>query len=185
MTGGHDAEGETPVTLQIGRVVRSHGIRGEVVVAPVTNRPERFTPGAVHLAGRRRLVVERARPLRDRWLVRYEGVDGRDAADALRGQDLFGEPLDVLAEGEMWVHELVGSEVVDRAGSPCGTVVALEVNPAHDLLVLDTGALVPVVFVTEFTPGRVVIDPPPGLLDPELLAGNRPGVERRPARRKS
>jgi 16S rRNA processing protein RimM len=44
-------------------------------------------------------------------------------------------------------------------------VVAVEANPAHDLLVLDDGALVPVVFVVEHTPGRVVVDPPAGLLE--------------------
>ena len=56
-------------------------------------------------------------------------------------------------------------EVVDRDGAPVGTVTAVEANPAHDLLVLDGGALVPMVFVVEQRDGVLVIDPPDGLLD--------------------
>ena len=66
----------------------------------------------------------------------------------------------------MWVHELIGAEVRDRAGRALGRVVAVEANPAHDLLVLDGGALVPMVFVVEHDATvRVVVDLPDGLLD--------------------
>jgi 16S rRNA processing protein RimM len=71
----------------------------------------------------------------------------------------------VPAEGEYWVHELVGATVVDRAGADLGRVVAVEDNPAHDLLVLDGGALVPMVFLVEHRDGRVVVDVPDGLFD--------------------
>jgi 16S rRNA processing protein RimM len=63
------------------------------------------------------------------------------------------------------VHEVVGADVRDRAGTPLGTVVAVQANPAHDLLVLDGGALVPMVFVVEHGEGVVVIDAPDGLFD--------------------
>ncbi len=63
------------------------------------------------------------------------------------------------------MHELVGSTVVDRAGVRRGTVVAVEANPAHDLLVLEDGTLVPMVFVVDQRDGDVVIDPPDGLFD--------------------
>lgn len=165
--------------LEIGRVVKPHGIRGEVVVAPVTNRHERFEPGSVHwLAhgvgeeeGAQQLWVRKARRHQGRWIVDYEGVADRTAAEDLRGAVLTGDPIDVLDDGEMWVHELVGSRVVDVAhGSRVerGRVTAVEVNPAHDLLVLDDGALVPIVFVVEFSPdeeeqGVVTVDPPAGL----------------------
>jgi 16S rRNA processing protein RimM len=82
---------------------------------------------------------------------------------------LAAEPLAAdageLTDGEFWVHELVGSRVVDRAGVGRGSVIAVEANPAHDLLVLDGGALVPMVFVVEQRDGEVVIDPPDGLFD--------------------
>ena len=61
------------------------------------------------------------------------------------------------------MHELIGAEVRDRAGARIGLVDAVQANPAHDLLVLDTGALVPMVFVVEHEPGVVVVDLPDGL----------------------
>ena len=63
------------------------------------------------------------------------------------------------------MHELVGAEVVDTAGVSRGTVVAVEANPASDLLVLEGGGLVPLRFVVSRRPGRVVVDVPAGLLD--------------------
>ena len=74
-------------------------------------------------------------------------------------------PLDDAPDGEVWVHEVIGAAVVDRAGRDHGRVVAVEANPAHDLLVLENGGLVPMVFVVEHVGDRVVIDPPDGLLD--------------------
>ena len=55
--------------------------------------------------------------------------------------------------------------MVDTAGAELGTVTAVEVNPASDLLVLDGGGLVPLTFLVSQEPGRVVVDPPEGLLD--------------------
>jgi 16S rRNA processing protein RimM len=72
---------------------------------------------------------------------------------------------DVLDDGEYWVHELVGARVVSADGRALGTVTAVEANPAHDQLVLDGGALVPMVFVTEHRDGHVVVDVPEGLFD--------------------
>lgn len=168
--------------LEIGRIARPHGVRGEVVVDPITNRPERFEAGAVHVLDDRQLVVVRARAQKGRWVVAYEGVADRGAAEELRGALLRGEPLDI--EGELWVHELVGSEVVDAAGTSRGQVIEVEVNPAHDILVLDSGALVPVIFVTGFADGVVTVDAPAGLFEEEFTAANRAAVERRVPPRK-
>ena len=97
------------------------------------------------------------------------GVDDRTAAEALLGVELTADPLaaDVeLDERELWVHEVVGAEVArPRRRTVLGTVTAVEANPAHDLLVLDGGVLVPMVFVVEQRDGVVVIDPPDGLFD--------------------
>jgi len=163
--------------LEIGKIVKAHGIRGEVVVEAVTNRPERFAAGSVLFAGDRALPVRRAgvqggpdpagRASRDRWIVSFEGIDDRTTAERLRGTVLTGDPLPGGdGEGdELWVHELVGSQVFDAGGRALGAVTAVEANPASDLLVLESGALVPMVFVVEAGGGRVVIDPPAGLVD--------------------
>ena len=156
--------------LQVGRIGRAHGLLGEVAVTFTTNRSERSAPGAVLHAGDRKLVIVASRPHQGRMLVRFAGVDDRTSAERLLGVTLTAEPLEAgdaseLPEGEFWVHELVGSAVVDRAGTPLGAVVAVEANPAHDLLVLDNGALVPMVFVVEQRGREVVVDPPDGLFD--------------------
>jgi 16S rRNA processing protein RimM len=154
--------------LVVGRVGRAHGLRGEVAVTFSSNRPERSAPGAVLFAGDRELVVEASRPHQGRVLLRFAGVDDRSAAEALLGVELTAAPLGdevELADDELWVHEVVGAEVHDRTGAVLGRVAAVEANPAHDLLVLDGGALVPMVFVVEQRDGVVVVDPPDGLLD--------------------
>jgi 16S rRNA processing protein RimM len=154
--------------LEIGRVVRPHGLRGQVVVELWTNRTERMAPGAGLSGPTGELEVERATrqaPVggRDRWLVSFHGVDGREDAEALRGAVLRA-PL--LPDGDAWwVHELIGAEVVDLAGTPIGIVEAVEANPASDLLVLAGGRLVPLRFITDRRGGRLIADLPPGLLE--------------------
>jgi 16S rRNA processing protein RimM len=154
--------------LVVGRIGRAHGLRGELAVTFTTNRPERSAPGAVLYADDRRLVITASRPHQGRMLVQFAGVDDRTEAERLLGVVLRAAAFadgGELTEGEFWVHELVGSTVVDRAGVRRGTVAAVEANPAHDLLVLDDGALVPMVFVVDQRDGEVVIDPPDGLFD--------------------
>jgi 16S rRNA processing protein RimM len=154
--------------LVVGRVGRAHGLRGEVAIRFSSNRPERSAVGAVLYASDRELVVEGSRPHQGRVLVHFAGVDDRTAAEALQGLELTAAPLTdevALDADELWVHEVVGAEVLDRSGTSWGWVVAVEANPASDLLVLDGGALVPMVFVVEQREGAVVIDPPDGLFD--------------------
>jgi 16S rRNA processing protein RimM len=151
--------------LELGSIGRPHGVHGEVTVTLRTDRRERTEPGAVLYAGDRKLVVVSARPHQGRWLVRFEGVADRNAAEELRGATLVGEPLDDPGEGRVWVHALVGAEARDVHGNVLGRVTAVEVNPAHDLLVLDERVLVPMVFVVDQGPGVVIVDPPDGLLD--------------------
>lgn len=151
--------------LEVGRIVKAHGIRGEVIVDLVSNRPEeRLAPGSVLASDRGDLEVLTATPHQGRWIVAFAGIHDRNGAETYRGVVLSAEPL----EGDddaLWVHELIGSEVFDLTGRSYGPVEAVEANPASDLLVLSDDRLVPLVFVKTRLPGRVVIDPPSGLLD--------------------
>ena len=149
--------------LEVGRVIKPHGLRGDVVVDLVTDRTERLASGSRLQSPAGTLVVERASPQGSRWIVAFAGVGDRDAAESLRGAVLSAAPLD--EPGTLWVHELVGAEVVDTAGESLGSVEAVEANPASDLLVLADGGLVPLRFVVAHEGRRVTVDPPPGLLD--------------------
>lgn len=167
--------------LEVARIGRAHGLRGEVAVTFVSDRPERTEVGAAlvleprsgETEAARPLVIASSRPHQGRWLVRFDGIDDRTAAEALRGRFLTAEPLPGTAPAPdggdaadtLWVHELVGARVREANGTERGIVTAVQANPAHDLLVLDSGALVPVTFVTEHGAGTVVVDVPDGLFE--------------------
>lgn len=149
--------------LEVGRVGRAHGLNGEVAVTLTSNRLERVEPGAVLQTERGDLTVVAARPHRERWLVTFDGVGDRDAAERLSGLVLWGEPLD--DEDALWVHELIGCRVRDQAGVDRGVVTEVVANPAADLLQLDDGSLVPLTFVVSLDAGVVDVDVPEGLFD--------------------
>ncbi len=151
--------------LEVGRIVKAHGIRGEVIVELVSNRPDlRLDPGSVLASDRGPLEVLTSTPHQNRWIVAFRGIEDRNGAETYRDTKLSAEPIDG-DDDALWVHELIGAEVFDLAGRSYGPVEAVEANPASDLLVLSGERLVPLVFVKTRLPGRVVIDPPPGLLD--------------------
>jgi 16S rRNA processing protein RimM len=172
--------------LIVGRVVRPHGVRGEVVVEVRTDEPEaRFVPGAAlvtDVAGSAAaavpptLTIEAVRSHQGRLLVTFDGVYDRDVADGLRGVLLCVDSAEVTPPDdpdEFLDHQLVGLTAVTPAGETLGEVAAIDHAPASDLLVLrrtaGKTALVP--FVKAIVPevdlagGRVVVDPPEGLLD--------------------
>src|SRR6202020_1698545 len=92
--------------LEVGRIVKPHGLRGDVVVELVTNREERVAPGAVLRSEDRALEVVRARPFSatgaGRWIVTFRGVGDLTAAEALRDAVLSAPPLD--DPDAFWVH---------------------------------------------------------------------------------
>ena len=149
--------------LEVGRIAKPVGLKGEVVVALSTDRTERLDPGSVLETDRGPLTVVAAHPHQRRWRVSFEGFGSREEAEALHGLVLRAAPLD---EDDAWfVHDLIDAEVVLTDGGAVGRCVAVVENPAYDLLELESGALVPMPFVTDVTGGRVTIDPPEGLLD--------------------
>lgn len=156
--------------LDVGEVTRPHGLKGQVVVALWSNRPERMAPGselvAVNRSGEQVVEVSDARPYGGRsssWVATFRGVVTREQAEALRGSVLKAEPIDDPTV--LWTHELLGRPVVDTDGRVLGSVEAVQANPASDLLVLADGGLVPLCFVVSHSAEAVVVDVPPGLLD--------------------
>jgi 16S rRNA processing protein RimM len=95
--------------------------------------------------------------------VAFEGCTTREHADALRGQALRAAAVEDPAE--LWVHDMVGAAVVTVGGDSVGRCVGVIANPAADLIELDSGALVPVVFVVDHSAAQITIDPPDGLFD--------------------
>ncbi|MFI0450530.1 ribosome maturation factor RimM [Actinomadura sp. 6N118] len=165
--------------LVVGRIGRPHGIRGEITIDVRTDEPDaRFAPGAeiaTDPAEAGPLTVERVRWHSGRLLVAFAGVADRTAAEELRGTWLVVAPDDIIDTGDpddFHDSELVGLSAVTVAGEEVGTVAEVR-HFGQDLLVISRSgggeALVP--FVAALVPevdvaaGRLVIDPPAGLLD--------------------
>ena len=172
-----------PDRLVVGRVLRPHGIQGELSVEVLSDAPERFAPGAELGVGdpdgpeplATAMVVASRRHL-GRLLLTLEGVDDRDAADGYRGAWLSipvpeARPLE---PDEFWPHQLVGLAVVDHQGRERGRVADVLPGAAHDLLSVElpggASVLVPAVaalVTVELDAGRVLVEAVPGLLGPE------------------
>lgn len=161
----------------VGRIVRPHGVRGEVVVEVRTDEPEqRFQSGTEYRTRDGVLRAEAVRWHKGRPMLTLEGVRGREAAEALRGVDLLVElsPTDLPEAGEEYHDtELIGLRVVDGDGVEIGTVARIDHGPAHETLVVrrsgERPALIP--FVAEMIDDidldadTIVVDLPPGLLE--------------------
>lgn len=128
-----------------------------------TNRAERLEIGAVLCTDLGEFTVAGARPFQQRWIVQFAEIMDRQAAESLRGQALKAEPID--DPDELWVHELIGMMVCETDGTERGRVEAVQANPASDLLVLESGALVPLTFLLEHTEDRLIVGVPEGLFD--------------------
>ncbi len=149
--------------LEVGRVAKAHGLRGEVIVSLSTDRTERLDPGSVLSSDAGDLTVVTAHPHQHRWIVQFDGVFTREAAEALHGVVLRAEPLD--DPDALFVHELIGARVVDVDGAELGPVESVEQNPASNLLVLGSGGLIPLRFLVERRDDALVVEVPDGLLD--------------------
>jgi 16S rRNA processing protein RimM len=137
-----------------------------VVVQLWTDQTQRMDPGTELASARGTLTVVWSKPFGPgRYIVQFEDVADRSAAESLRGVDLEAEPID--APDTLWVHQLVGATVRDAVGSDLGRIASVEANPASDLMVLESGGLIPVRFVTHHDPAAqtVDVDIPEGLLD--------------------
>lgn len=151
-------------TLEVGRIVKAHGLRGDVIVDLWTDRTERLAPGMTLETERGPLTVVSASAHQSVFRVRFDRIASRDDADRWRGVVLSAPRLD--DDSVIWIDQLYGAAVFDRHGISRGTVVDVEANPASDLLVLDSGALVPLTFVTNVEPGvRIDLDEPEGLFE--------------------
>ncbi len=165
--------------MVVGKVVAAQGLKGELRILPLSDFPERFTkPGERWLQSRKdparpiELLSGRRLPGKELFVVRFAGIDSREAAEALVGEELVVKASDrpKLAKGEFHLLDLVGLEV-RLEGAAIGTVSNL-IHAGNDLLEIDLDGrqvLIPfveaIVPVVEMEQGWIGITPPPGLLD--------------------
>lgn len=173
--------------LEVGRIVAAQGLRGELRVNPLSDFPERFTrPGPRWLRDRQgrvqatQLRSGRQLPGRELFVIRLEGIDDRDAAEALVGQELLVPAADRprLKAGEFHLLDLVGLAVhqLDASGERAELIGRVRdlIHAGNDLLEVEisgSGRPLWIPFVQAIVPrvelaeGWIGITPPPGLLE--------------------
>lgn len=171
----------------VARIGKAHGLKGEVTVQVHTDAPgQRFVPGArftTDPAPAGPLTLCTVRDHNGVLLLGFEGVGDRTAAEALRGTRLMatqGPEAETDDEDAWYEKDLIGLTVFTTNGEAVGEVSGLESRPVQDLLVLrlSNGRTAWVPFVAALVPevdvegGRIVIDPPAGLLDLDEADGS-------------
>jgi len=169
--------------LSVGKIVGVQGLQGELRVNPASDFPERFmAPGPRWLRSRKgsepmeiQLKKGRQLPGKALFVVRFEGIDNRSAAEALVGQELLVSADDrpELAEGEFHLLDLVGLEARLKADGPAIGTVSDLISGGNDLLEITTadGRKLLIPFVKAIVPevqlekGWLLLTPPPGLLE--------------------
>lgn len=162
----------------VARIGKPHGIKGEVTIQVHTDSPEsRFVIGGqfrTNPSSYGPLTLAGVRVHQGTYLLRFQGVFDRNAAEALRNTTLVVAHEEVDDEEEAWFAEdLVGLKVLNTDGRELGRVLELHTREAQDLLEISTpsGSTALIPFVEELVPqvdleaGHVVIDPPTGLLE--------------------
>lgn len=159
--------------IEIGRIARAHGIRGEVVIITHDSESDVLDElRQIWVGGVERTITE-ARGTQRGWLVQLEGVPTRNDAEALRGQVVeVDRDLLELSDDDVLLDDLIGCKVQLADGSPWGEIFAVDTGDMQDLLVIHDGdreRLLPLVdqFVTniDLDAGVVTVDPPAGLPD--------------------
>ncbi len=172
-----------PQFLVLARVLRPHGVRGDLNVQILTDFPERMRDlDVVHLAedadNPRRMaehhVTFARRAKGDQWVIHLEGVEDRDAADAFRSQYLFVSLADAvpLEEDEVYLFQVIGLEVRSKEGENLGRVTGMIETGANDVYIVQGETygeiLIPAIqgVILNIDPkaGFMLVQLPPGLL---------------------
>jgi 16S rRNA processing protein RimM len=164
--------------LLVGRIVKPHGLRGEVLIRVLSDNPDRFAAGAELLWGAdldsaQPVTIVSSRDHKGALLVFFEGIHSLEEAEPLREWLLFvgaSEIGELEDEDAFWEHQVIGLDVLHVNGTALGRVADVLARPAQDLWSIETASgevLFPaakeLVVSVDLDAGKVVIDPPEGL----------------------
>ncbi len=162
-----------PRFFMVGRVLRAWGIRGDVKIAPFTDRPEDFKDYRSVFVGpqQKRYEVKSFRPYQGNWLLHLVGVESRNEAEALHEQEIFIEAAQrPRQEGEFYAREVIGLKVRTIDGEELGEVTEILVTGANDVYVVKSSrgeillpARVEVIKGIDVEAGTMTVELLPGL----------------------
>lgn len=129
-----------PVFLIIGKLQRTHGVKGEIIMEIMTDFPEKIVPGNIVYIGstQKEYEVATVRPTADKMLISFKGFNDCDQVSILRNQivSIKTEDANQLPEGEYYHHEIIGMTVVEEDGKPVGTISEILVTGANDVYII-------------------------------------------------
>jgi 16S rRNA processing protein RimM len=162
--------------VPVGKVVRAHGVRGELKVLPYGETLGGMEAGEklflIEGAGQRQVTLVSLRAQTRVWIARFEEIGDMDEAQALAGRDLLVDKdrLPRLDEGEYYHFQLIGLSVVTKEGRPLGSLSAVFQTAGNDVYVVESGGkelLIPaiedVVCEVDLANGKLIVDLPEGL----------------------
>ena len=161
--------------IEIGKIVNTHGIRGEVKVAPWCDDPYMFCDLSYFYADGEKCEILRARVHKNSVIVELDGVSGIDAANAMRNKiiTIEREVLGELDEGVYYIQDLIGVSVETEDGQALGVIDDVIKTGSNDVYQLKSAeqkpllipALKDVILEVDIMAKRMVVRLPDGLLD--------------------
>ena len=163
-----------PASVVVGHVAAPWGILGELRIDPLTDNPERFLPGSVLCLRGRPTKIARSRKSGRLFIVKLDGVDDRNAAEALRGEPLTISPEEappLSREGTYYHFQIIGMEVFDESGDYLGEVAEILRTGGNDVYTVRDGdgrevllpAIADVVLDVDTQEGKMTVRVPEGL----------------------
>ena len=165
----------------LGRIIDAHGIRGAVKLKSIaTNPADIATYGPLQTEAGATIEILRMKQASDLFIADLKGIKDRNQAEALKGTELFisRDKLPVAKDNEVYLYDLLGSNVI-LAGVTLGKLVAFQNFGAGELLELESGLLIPALFITS-TGDAIEVNLPDGYLDDEKPEGATPKQPKKP-----
>lgn len=166
--------------IPVGKIVRAHGIRGDVKIYPygetlaTKKAGDRLYISSFQAEERSRLTIVSLRPHGKYWVGRFQELADRDEVEKIIGEEIFltEDLLPPTSEGEYYYYQLIGLSVETKTGSKIGILRRIFEAPSHDIYVVEgegREVLIPaveeVICHIDLEEGRMVVDLPEGLMD--------------------
>lgn len=169
-----------PNSLIVGKITKPHGIKGELVIFPLSDSKQRFLKGKrLSLDTGKSLTLENIRHYKNSLVIKFKDISSRQEAEKLRNKylEIPLSEAETLPEGSYWHHEIIGLDVFTKDGENLGRIEEILTTGAHDVYVVKSRSgpkgkkeiLIPAVkeIIKEVKLGekRIIINPIPGLIE--------------------
>ena len=167
---------DTSSLVPVGRVIKTHGVRGALKVRPYGETMGELGAGEklffMEAGEQQQLTLVSLRAQKRGWIAQFEEIENFDRAQALTGKEILidEDRLPPLSEGEYYHFQLIGLSVETKEGKPLGTLSAVFETPGNDVYVVESGekellipAIEDVICEVDLRSRKLIVDLPEGL----------------------